>query len=64
MITCCGIIVPVIAFLYMCTYDVTMTEVLPASVLIMNGLGIFWYQTLDAIDGKHARATDNCSPLG
>lgn len=26
--------------------------------------GVFWYQTIDAIDGKHARRTDNCSPLG
>ena len=24
----------------------------------------FWYQTLDAVDGKQARRTDNCSPLG
>jgi phosphatidylglycerophosphate synthase len=25
---------------------------------------MFWYQTLDAIDGKQARRTDNCSCLG
>jgi len=41
-----------------------MSAVLPASVLALNGFGIFWYQTLDAIDGKQARKTDNCSPLG
>jgi len=29
-----------------------MSAVLPASVLFLNGFGIFWYQTLDAIDGK------------
>ena len=33
-------------------------------MLILSGFAIFWYQTLDAIDGKHARNTDNCSPLG
>ena len=33
-------------------------------MLLLNGFGIFWYQTLDAIDGKQARRIDNCSPLG
>jgi phosphatidylglycerophosphate synthase len=41
-----------------------MGEVLPFYVLLLNGLGIFWYNTLDSIDGKHARKTGNCSPLG
>lgn len=41
-----------------------MTEVLPASVLWLHALGIFWYQTIDAVDGKLARKTDNCSALG
>jgi phosphatidylglycerophosphate synthase len=27
-------------------------------------LGLFVYQSLDAIDGKQARRTDSCSPLG
>jgi phosphatidylglycerophosphate synthase len=25
---------------------------------------MFWFQTIDATDGKQARKTDNCSPLG
>ena len=37
---------------------------LPPSVLFFNAFGMFWYQTFDAIDGKQARKTDNCSPLG
>lgn len=28
------------------------------------GIGIFVYQTLDAIDGKQARRTNSSSPLG
>jgi len=63
-ITCAGIIFPVIAFIWLLLHDYTMTAVLPASVLFLSGFGIFWYQTLDAIDGKQARKTDNCSPLG
>ena len=30
--------------------------------MIGVGFGIFIYQTLDAIDGKHQRRTDNSSP--
>jgi len=33
-------------------------------VNIVCGLCLFVYQTLDAMDGKHARATNNSSPLG
>jgi len=39
-------------------------EKLPASCLALNAFAVFWYQTLDAIDGKQARRTDNCSCLG
>lgn len=33
-------------------------------VNIVCGLCLFVYQTLDAMDGKHARATQNSTPLG
>jgi phosphatidylglycerophosphate synthase len=36
----------------------------PAWVLILCALGLFIYQTLDAIDGKQARRTNSSSPLG
>lgn len=42
-ITCAGIIFPVIAFINLFQYDITMTGVLPASVLLLNAFGIFWY---------------------
>ena len=64
MITLVGAVVPVISFTWLIMHDMTMKEILPASVLILNAFGIFWYQTMDAVDGKHARATDNCSCLG
>ena len=31
---------------------------------LLTGLGIFLYQSLDAIDGKQARRTNSSSPLG
>jgi ethanolaminephosphotransferase len=33
-------------------------------VWFLSWFSLFWYQTIDAIDGKQARRTDNCSPLG
>ena len=65
LITLCGIIFPAASFVYQCVYGgITLKETLPASVLILNAFGMFWYQKLDAIDGKQARRTDNCSCLG
>lgn len=38
--------------------------VYPELVTIANMILLFAYQTLDALDGKHARKTRNCSPVG
>ncbi|KAL0478993.1 ethanolaminephosphotransferase [Acrasis kona] len=37
---------------------------IPTWVLVTNIFCLFWYQTLDAIDGKQARRTGSSSPLG
>ncbi len=37
---------------------------MPAFPLIICCIGLFIYQTLDAIDGKQARRTGSSSPLG
>jgi len=37
---------------------------MPSYVYLVNSFCLFWYMTLDAIDGKHARATNSSSPLG
>lgn len=36
----------------------------PSWAFIMSALGLFFYQSLDAIDGKQARRTNSSSPLG
>ncbi|XP_021243288.1 cholinephosphotransferase 1 isoform X4 [Numida meleagris] len=36
----------------------------PFWAYILGALGLFIYQSLDAIDGKQARRTNSCSPLG
>lgn len=36
----------------------------PYWTYLLCALGLFIYQSLDAIDGKQARRTNSCSPLG
>lgn len=49
-------------------YGLSLSPVLaaprPALFHALCVLGLFGYQTLDAVDGKHARATNSSSPLG
>ena len=42
----------------------TFTEPVPSWVFLINGIALFWYQTLDNMDGKQARNTGTSSPLG
>lgn len=59
-----GLIFPIIHFFILVYYDWTLSETLPCWVLLHGVFSTFWYQTIDAVDGKQARKTDNCSPLG
>lgn len=45
-------------------YSPDLNQTLPQWVPLLGCFAHFWYQTFDAIDGKHARNTNNCSPLG
>ena len=51
-ITLAGFIMPFLSCMYIFYYDLTMTAVLPASVHVLAAFAMFWYATLDAIDGK------------
>lgn len=48
----------------MLAYDMTLTKDIPGWTLILFGVAVFVYQTLDAIDGQQARRTGTSSPLG
>ncbi|CAI5717993.1 unnamed protein product [Peronospora destructor] len=39
-------------------------EICPTWVYILSAIGLFFYQTMDALDGKQARRTGASSPLG
>ena len=48
----------------MVSMDSTFAVQLPTWLMVTGALSIFWYQTLDAIDGKQARRTGTSGPLG
>jgi len=64
LLTIMGLIVPICSFITIGYLSVNFEGYLPPWVWLLSTLGLFWYQTIDAIDGKQARRTDNCSPLG
>ncbi|XP_051817010.1 cholinephosphotransferase 1 [Antechinus flavipes] len=63
-ITLTGLLLNLFSTLLLIYYCPTATEEAPSWVFLSCGLGLFIYQSLDAIDGKQARRTNSCSPLG
>jgi ethanolaminephosphotransferase len=63
-ITLLGVIINFAMYGSMFYYDRTMAEDVPSWTYSAVGIGMFMYQTLDAIDGKQARRTGSSSPLG
>ncbi|XP_074182319.1 cholinephosphotransferase 1 isoform X2 [Rhinolophus sinicus] len=63
-ITLLGLAVNLLTTLVLISYCPTITEEAPYWTYLLCALGLFIYQSLDAIDGKQARRTNSCSPLG
>ena len=53
-----------ISVLIFICYDTSFSKVLPTWLYILAVSTMFFYQTLDAIDGKQARRTKTSGPLG
>ncbi|XP_041050641.1 choline/ethanolaminephosphotransferase 1-like isoform X3 [Carcharodon carcharias] len=64
VITITGLVLNVCTTLILMVYCPTATEQAPLWAYLACALGLFIYQTLDAIDGKQARRTNSSSPLG
>lgn len=64
LITIVGLAINIFTSLLLIVYCPTATEVAPWWATFLCSLGLFIYQTLDAIDGKQARRTKTSSPLG
>ena len=54
----------IISSYFMTWYFVGEDGVLPGFVFVLNAFFVFFYQTMDALDGKQARRTGMASPLG
>eukprot|EP00079_Xenopus_tropicalis_P033700 XP_017947471.1 PREDICTED: cholinephosphotransferase 1 isoform X2 [Xenopus tropicalis] len=63
-ITMVGLLLNVISTLILVCYCPTATEEAPFWTYLLCAIGLFVYQSLDAIDGKQARRTNSSSPLG
>ena len=64
LVTLLGLIALVGSYLTMVYYDMSMTQPLPNWTYFAVAIGIYVFQTMDAIDGKQARRTGSSSPLG
>ncbi|KAM4746785.1 cholinephosphotransferase 1 [Rhinophrynus dorsalis] len=63
-ITMVGLVMNVLTTLILVFYCPTATEEAPFWTFLLCAIGLFIYQSLDAIDGKQARRTNSSSPLG
>ena len=52
MITLLGLFAPTIAFAVIMWHDTAMKVELPVWVMLLAAASVFFYQTMDAIDGK------------
>ena len=64
LVTLIGLIALLGSYLTMVYYDMSMTQPLPGWTYLAVAIGIYVFQTMDAIDGKQARRTGSSSPLG
>ncbi|XP_005109346.1 cholinephosphotransferase 1 [Aplysia californica] len=63
-ITIIGLIINIVTTLILAFYSPDCVQEAPRWAYFLSGVGLFVYQTLDAIDGKQARRTKSSSPLG
>ncbi|XP_043219574.1 cholinephosphotransferase 1-like isoform X2 [Amphibalanus amphitrite] len=64
LITLAGLAVNIATTLILVYYNPDAKGSTPQWACLLAGLGLFIYQSLDAIDGKQARRTGSSSPLG
>ncbi|XP_054269905.1 choline/ethanolaminephosphotransferase 1 isoform X5 [Macrosteles quadrilineatus] len=64
LITILGLLVNILTTLLLVWFSPDAKSEAPRWAFLLCALGLFIYQSLDAIDGKQARRTDSSSPLG
>ncbi|KAE9023246.1 hypothetical protein PR002_g11758 [Phytophthora rubi] len=64
LVTMIGTVVMMFTTVVQLYFAPHFSEICPTWVYILSALGLFFYQTMDALDGKQARRTGASSPLG
>lgn len=64
LVTAIGTLACVFHHIVVAFYATNLDEPLPWWLLVLGGLSVFFYNTMDSIDGKQARRTKASSPLG
>lgn len=64
MITFTGTVLVVIAEIVLLSYDTSLASTLPSWLLVYISISFIIYQTMDTLDGIHARNHRMSSPLG
>eukprot|EP01095_Lingulamoeba_sp_RSL-Kostka_P011843 TRINITY_DN45_c5_g1_i1.p1 TRINITY_DN45_c5_g1~~TRINITY_DN45_c5_g1_i1.p1 ORF type:complete len:326 (-),score=61.09 TRINITY_DN45_c5_g1_i1:131-1108(-) len=64
LVTLIGFVAQIISYLIIAYYAPYMEGDVPRWAFLLATVCLFWYQTMDAIDGKQARRTGTSSPLG
>jgi ethanolaminephosphotransferase len=64
MVSLSGLLCTLPAAILVIIFDVSMTQRIPVWLSAYAAFAVFMFQTLDAMDGKHARNTQQSSPLG
>lgn len=65
LITICGLILNVVTSTLVIMHSPQAnSHDVPSYIFVLCAVGLFLYQTLDAIDGKQARRTNTSSPMG
>jgi len=64
LITILGLLVNILTTLLLVWFSPDAKSEAPRWAFLLCAVGLFIYQSLDAIDGKQARRTDSSSPLG
>ena len=65
VVTSLGLLAAVVSLIVTLHYNPSLSSLdVPRWVFVLNGIGVFAYQTFDNMDGKQARRTGSSSPLG
>jgi phosphatidylglycerophosphate synthase len=64
LVTLLGLSANILSVLIFIFFDLSLRMEFSSAYYIFCGFCVFFYSTMDAMDGKHARRTGESTPLG